>query len=95
MADDVFDVLWLCGPPGVGKSTVAWQLFAELAGTGVRVAFADTDQLGMCHPAADENQGRQRVKLQNAHAMIPNYRAAGARCAIINGVVDPASGLPA
>jgi broad-specificity NMP kinase len=95
MRDNLFHVLWLCGPAGVGKSTVSWQLFTELADAGVRVAFADTDQLGMCHPAADENRGRQRVKVQNVGAMIPNYRAAGARYAIINGAVDPVSGLPA
>lgn len=88
-------VLWLCGPAGVGKSTVSWQLFTELADSGVQVAFADTDQLGMCHPAADDNRGRQRIKLANVAAMIPNYHAAGAQCAIINGVVDPVSGLPA
>jgi broad-specificity NMP kinase len=95
MRDNLFHVLWLCGPAGVGKSTVSWQLFNELADAGVRVAFADTDQLGMCHPAADEEPGRQRVKLQNVGAMIPNYRAAGAHYAIINGVIDPVSGLPA
>ncbi len=95
MRDDVFHVLWLCGPAGVGKSTVSWQLFAELADAGVRVAFADTDQLGMCHPAADDEPGRQLVKLRNISAMIPNYRAAGARYAIVNGVIDPVNGLPA
>jgi len=94
MRDSVLHVLWLCGPAGVGKSTVSWQLFTELADAGVPVAFADTDQLGMCHPAADEEPGRQRVKLQNVAAMLPNYRAAGARYAIINGVIDPVSGLP-
>ena len=95
MRDNLFHVLWLCGPAGVGKSTVSWQLFSELGDAGVPVAFADTDQLGMCHPAADEEPGRQRVKVQNVGAMIPNYRAAGAQYAIINGVIDPVSGLPA
>jgi len=48
-------ILWLCGPAGTGKTTVAWQLFTELT-VGVRAAFADADQLGMC-PSA----GRQRL----------------------------------
>jgi broad-specificity NMP kinase len=95
MSEALLHVLWLCGPAGVGKSTVSWQLFSELAETGVRVAFADTDQLGMCYPAADEARGRQRIKLQNVAATMPNYRAAGARYAIINGVIDPVDGLPA
>ena len=28
-----------------GKSTVSWQLFTELAGSGTPTAFADADQL--------------------------------------------------
>jgi energy-coupling factor transporter ATP-binding protein EcfA2 len=95
MRDNLFHVLWLCGPAGVGKSTVSWHLFTELADAGVPVAFADTDQLGMCYPAAGDEPGRQQVKLRNVSAMITNYRAAGARYAIINGVIDPVNGLPA
>jgi adenylylsulfate kinase-like enzyme len=95
MPDNLLQVLWVCGPAGVGKSTVSWQLFTQLAEAGAPVAFADTDQLGMCHPAAAGEPGRQRVKLQNVAAMMPNYRAAGARYAIINGVLDPVVGLPA
>lgn len=94
MRNDPLHALWLCGPAGVGKSTVSWQLFSELADAGVPVAFAETDQLGMCHPGTRDEPGRQRVKLQNIAAMIPNYRAAGARYAIINGVIDPVMGLP-
>jgi len=83
-------VLWLCGPAGVGKSTASWQLYTELASTGVRVAFVDSDQICMCYPAPPEDPGRQRLKALNAGAMLANFRAAGAQCAIINGVLDPA-----
>jgi adenylylsulfate kinase-like enzyme len=86
-------VLWLCGPPGVGKSTVSWQLFTDVARSGIRVAFADTDQLGMCLPAPPEDVERQRVKARSLGALIPNYQAAGARCLIVNGFVDPAAGV--
>ncbi|HEV2253656.1 MAG TPA: ATP-binding protein [Streptosporangiaceae bacterium] len=51
-------VLWITGPAGVGKSTVSWQLFTELAGSGTRTAFADADQLCMCYPAAPDDPGR-------------------------------------
>lgn len=81
-------LLWLCGPAGVGKSTVSWQLYTELASTGVRVAFADGDQLCMCYPPPPDDPGRQRVKALNAGSMLPNFRAAGAQCVIINGVLD-------
>jgi adenylylsulfate kinase-like enzyme len=86
-------VLWLCGPAGVGKSTVSWQLFTELARSGVHVAFADTDQLCMCYPAPQGDPGRQRIKALNVDAMIANYRAAGARCVIVNGVIDLVEGV--
>ena len=43
-------VLWITGPAGVGKSTVSWHLFTELAGFGTRTAFGDADQLSICYP---------------------------------------------
>ncbi|MGH3406998.1 MAG: hypothetical protein ACRDRJ_31520 [Streptosporangiaceae bacterium] len=85
-------VLWVCGPPGVGKSTVSWQLYTELAGAGVPVAFADSDQLAMCYPAPAGDPGRQHVKALNVGSVIPGFRSAGARCVIVNGVLD-AGGL--
>jgi adenylylsulfate kinase-like enzyme len=91
MAED-FPVLWICGPSGVGKSTVAWQLFTELAQAGTRVSFVDTDQLGMCHPAPPGEHGRLLIKDQNLAALIPGYQAAGAQCLIVNGVADPLTG---
>jgi len=83
-------VLWICGPAGVGKSTVSWRLYAELATAGVHVAFADTDQLCMCYPAPPGDPGRQHVKALNVGSLITNFRTAGARCLIVNGVLDPA-----
>jgi predicted ABC-type ATPase len=83
-------VLWLCGPAGVGKSTVSWQLYTELASTGVRVAFVDSDQICMCYPAPAGDPGRQHLKALNVGAMLPNFRAAGAQCVIVNGVLDAA-----
>jgi adenylylsulfate kinase-like enzyme len=85
-------VLWLCGPAGVGKSTVSWQLFTELTRAGAHVGFADTDQLCMCYPAPSADPGRERLRAQNLGAMLVNYRAAGARGLIVNGVVDPVRG---
>jgi hypothetical protein len=86
-------VLWLCGPAGVGKSTVSWQLFTELTQAGVPAAFADTDQLCMCYPAPVGDPGRERIKAHNLDAVIANYQAAGACCLIVNGVVDPVAGV--
>jgi predicted ABC-type ATPase len=86
-------VLWITGPAGVGKSTVSWQLFSEAAGCGMRVAFADADQLCMCYPPPPGDLGRDRIRARNAGAVIRNYQAAGARHMIVNGVLDPALGV--
>jgi hypothetical protein len=90
MAEAAIPVLWLCGPSGVGKSTASWQLYTELADSGVPVAFADTDQLRMCYPAPAGDPGRQHVMTLNAAAVIGNFRSAGARCAVVNGALGPA-----
>lgn len=86
-------VLWIAGPAGVGKSTVSWQLFTELTGSGMRAAFADADQLCMCYPAQPDDLGRDRLRGRTAGAVIRNGQAAGAHCVIVNGVVDPALGV--
>jgi hypothetical protein len=65
-------------------------LYSDLAATGVHVAFADTDQLCICYPAPPGDPSRQHVKTLNVRSMIPNFRAAGARCLIVNGVLDQA-----
>jgi adenylylsulfate kinase-like enzyme len=86
-------VLWITGPAGVGKSTVAWKIFTELVQAGTRVAFADADQFCMCYPAPPGDRTRERIKAQNLGALIPRYRAAGAQCVIVNGCLDPAGGV--
>lgn len=86
-------VLWITGPMGVGKSTVSWQLFTELAGSGTHTAFADADQLCICYPAPPADPGRDLFRARNAGAVIRNCQAAGARGVIVNGVVDPVLGV--
>ena len=93
MQHDRVPVLWITGPSGVGKSTVSWQIFTELAEAGIPVAFADADQLCMCYPAPPADPTRERIKAQNVGALVPRYRAAGACCVIVNGCLDPHGGL--
>ncbi|WP_416529803.1 hypothetical protein [Streptomyces coelicoflavus] len=50
MSGEPFPVLWLCGPPGVGKTTVAWELYSRLGRDGIGGAFVDVDQVGICYP---------------------------------------------
>jgi adenylylsulfate kinase-like enzyme len=92
---DLIPVLWLCGPPGVGKSTVGWEIFTQVTKAGIEAGYADIDQLGMCYPERVSDPGRHRMKAQNLGAVVANYRAAGARCVVVSGVVDPVRGVHA
>jgi len=95
MASDAVPVLWLCGPPGVGKTSVGWEIFSGLSRDGVEVGYVDIDQLGMCYPESAADPDRHRLKAGNLAAVVANFRAAGARCVIVSGVVDAVHGIHA
>lgn len=90
---DVMPVLWLCGPPGVGKTAVGWEIYSELVRSGVQTGYVDVDQLGMCYPEPADDPGRHRMKARNLNSVIAGYRDAGARCVVVSGVVDARHGV--
>jgi predicted kinase len=92
VTDARLPVLWLCGAPATGKSTVAWQVFNDLADQGLRVGYLDIDQIGMLAPQSDADPRCHRFKVDNLAAMVSNYRTAGAQVIVISGVIDPAHG---
>jgi len=85
-------VLWLCGAPATGKSTVAWQVFSDLADQGLRVGYLDIDQIGMLQPPPDADPRCHRFKVDNLAAMVRNYRTSGTQVLVISGVIDPEHG---
>jgi RNA helicase len=94
-------LLWLYGPPGVGKTTVAWELFERLC-RRLAVGYVDIDQLGMCYapptstdwsPEPADDPGRHRLKARALAAVAANFRDAGAQCLIVPGVTDPSGGI--
>jgi adenylylsulfate kinase-like enzyme len=93
VVSDVIPVLWLCGPPGVGKTAVGWQIYSELVESGVQTGYVDIDQLGMCYPETASDPGRHRMNARNLEGVIAGYRAAGARCVVVSGVVDTHYGV--
>jgi adenylylsulfate kinase-like enzyme len=95
VVSDLVPVLWLCGPPGIGKSTVGWEIFTQFIQARIEAGYVDIDQLGICYPEPASDPGRHRMKAQNLGAVVANYRAAGARCVIVSGVVDPGRGVHA
>jgi adenylylsulfate kinase-like enzyme len=93
MGDEMIPLLWLCGPPGVGKTSVAWQIFSQLTQAGVATAYVDIDQLGICHPEPITDPGRHRMNVSNLSTVVANFRSAGARCVVVSGVTDPNHGV--
>ncbi|WP_328890734.1 adenylyl-sulfate kinase [Streptomyces sp. NBC_00316] len=83
MTGDRSHVLWFCGPSGVGKSTVGWEVFRQLSRSGVTTGFLDLDQISLL-----QDDGTHRVRARNLAAVWPNFRAAGARCLVLAGYVD-------
>jgi len=79
--------LWLCGPPGVGKSVVGYEIFTRVCRSGIKASFLDFDQVGLCYPTPSDDPVNHRVKAQNLAAVWPTYRTAGARCLIAVGSV--------
>jgi len=78
-------VLWLCGPTGVGKSAVGFQMFMQQLGAGRAAAFVDLDQVGFCEPAPSDDPARHRVKASNLAALWRTYRTAGAQSLVMVG----------
>ncbi|MEU5638285.1 hypothetical protein [Streptomyces milbemycinicus] len=93
MSGEPIPVLWLCGPPGVGKSEVGWEIYAELGRAGVAAGYVDVDQVGICYPEPASDPGRHLMQARNVGAVVAGYRAAGARCVVVSGVVDTARGV--
>lgn len=79
-------LLWLCGPSGVGKSTVGWEIFNRLQSG----AFVDLDQLGLCYPSSADDPYNHRTKARNLGAIWPHLRAAGAESVVLAGGIEAA-----
>ena len=93
MTSDPIPLLWLCGPSGVGKTTVGWQLFSRLTRSGIRIGYLDIDQLGLCYPAPESDPERHHIKARNLSAMVASFEAAGADCVLVSGVVEEINGV--
>jgi hypothetical protein len=91
--DERLPVLWLCGPPGAGKSAAGWALHEGLARSGARAGFADIDQLGICLPAPPDDPQRYLLKEWNLFAVAGNFRAAGCDAVVVSGDLGPSPGI--
>jgi hypothetical protein len=85
--------LWICGPSGVGKSSVGWEVFIQIRAAGVTVAYLDTDQIGFCRPAPPGDPDHYVLRSRNVAALWPNFLAAGARAMIVSGILETPDGV--
>lgn len=83
-------VWWLYGPPSVGKSATAWELFNQVL-SGEPRGYFDIDQVGMCFPEPADDPGRYALKARAAGRVVRRFTDAGVRRVIVSGVLDERS----
>lgn len=83
-------VLWLCGPHGVGKTVIGYQVALRAWRSGVRAAFLDLDQVGHFGPRTADDPSNQHVKAGGLGAVWRGYVDGGVRRVIVAGEVDDA-----
>ena len=87
------NVLLITGPAGVGKSTLCWEIGAQLAAASVAHAVIDTDELDRVFPrptAGDLERispGASDVSGLNLAAIWSTYRALGHSRLVLSGVM--------
>ena len=87
------EILLITGPAGVGKSTLCWEMGAQLSAAEVAHAIIETDELDRVYPkpAAAEldrlKSGTRDVSSLNLAALWATYRALGHRRLIMSGVM--------
>src|SRR5690349_8329619 len=89
-ADNPFPALLLVGAMGTGKSDTSYHVFSRLYLGGTPTARLDMDDIGMAHPAPDDDPDNFRVKAAAMAACWEVFRAHGAQCLVVSGALDSA-----
>src|SRR5215472_2296966 len=76
-------LLLVCGAPGAGKSSVAWEVYWSLMREGVPVAHVDLDGIGYGPPGLS---GSFDLKFANVAAVWRSYSDAGASAFVVSGL---------
>jgi len=77
--DDNTEVLVIGGRAGVGKSTVAWEVSAQLRGAGIQHTVIEGDFMGQVHPAPQGDPRRTKIVERNLTAVWANFAELGHR----------------
>src|SRR5688572_28209016 len=85
---DRFSVLLIGGRSGVGKSSVAWEISAQLQEAGTAHCFIEGDFLDQAHPAPPSDPSRTEMTRRNLAALWRNYAELGYRRLIYTNTVS-------
>jgi broad-specificity NMP kinase len=93
--DNGGDVLLICGPAGVGKSTIGFQVYLRYLRGGLKAAYLDLRQIGLIRPGSPTDPGNHRLKASNLAAMWRTFHDAGARYLVATGRIESEPALRA
>ena len=88
-------VLLVCGPAGVGKSTIGFQLYRRCLRAGLTAGYIDLDQIGFLTPHPEGDPRNHRLKAWNLAGIWRTYHAAGASHLVLSGPVENQAALRA
>jgi hypothetical protein len=88
-------VLIISGPVGVGKTSVAHEMFDLLSDRDIAHAVIDLDALGISWPFGEGDPHNELMAMRNLKAIWANFAASGVDRAVIARVVEKAEDLTA
>lgn len=86
-------VLMISGPVGVGKTSVAHEMFDQLSERDIPHAVIDIDALGISWPFGDGDPYNNQMAMRNLAAVWSNFAAAGATHAVLPRVIESEADL--
>jgi cytidylate kinase len=89
----VAQVLIISGPVGVGKTSVAHEMFDHLSERDIAHAVIDLDALGISWPFGAGDPYNERMAMRNLAAIWANFAASGVDRAVIARVVEEEADL--
>jgi hypothetical protein len=81
----------ICGPTGVGKSTVGFGLFGNLLADGRTAAYLDLQQLGFLVDLPHDAPGGHEIVARCVADLWEQYRAVGAQDLVLTGHFEQAA----
>ncbi|MEO6891542.1 MAG: AAA family ATPase [Ktedonobacteraceae bacterium] len=81
-------ILFITGPVGVGKTSVAGEISEQLDKAGVAHAFVDIDSLRWCYPRPPHDRFHTELGMKNLAVVWRNFQVAGAACLVLVDVLE-------